>query len=257
MTVGHLERVRVESEDTLGGLQPCRRSTPNRGHRRCSSCGRGRGDDRPDRDERRLVGDLLGLFDRGFDSGTTFSPPSTIWNVPPVMPRSAQGCSSVSAMLVLCSIEISLLSQNTIRLPSCWVPARDEASLVTPSSMFRRTRSHRCGDRTGWCPRGHPDRTVHAHSARPSPCRPRRPGPDRAGPVVISTPLVCRNSGGPASSNPTYAATRCRRVPTRNRPDRAADTGSGWNARRTGTNRSRPSQCTSLGSCRITRWNSV
>ncbi|CPU64691.1 Uncharacterised protein [Mycobacteroides abscessus] len=39
----------------------------------------------------------------------------------------------MNAMSVSSSIEILLSSQITTRLPSCWWPASEEASLVTPS----------------------------------------------------------------------------------------------------------------------------
>ena len=43
--------------------------------------------------------------------------------------------SSLNAMIVLSSIEMWFSSYSSVRLPSCWVPAIDEASLLMPSSM--------------------------------------------------------------------------------------------------------------------------
>ena len=78
-----------------------------------------------------------------------------------------------------------------------------------------------------------------------------------SGPVVISTPWCGGTPDGPGSATPRSAAPADRRSPGRTRPGTAGCTGSGLECPADSTNRSRPTQCGSAGSCRITRWNSV
>ena len=101
----------------------------------------------------------------------------------------------MNAMLVSSSIEILLSSQIRIRLPSCWWPASDEASEVTPScrspsdAMTYTWWSN--GDSPG--PAAGSSRPRSRREAIAMPTAEARPWP--SGPVVISTPVVWPSSG--------------------------------------------------------------
>ena len=101
--------------------------------------GAGQADDRAQRDDRRLAG--LGLArrcERGVQrvdvlARTRRLRSSRRAGCASRRPRSARATSSVNAISVSPSIEIWLSSQITMRLPSCWWPASEEASEETPS----------------------------------------------------------------------------------------------------------------------------
>ena len=105
-------------------------------------------------------------------------------------------------MEVLSSMEMWLSSHKTVRLPSFWVPAREDASADTPScrqpspamtyTSWSNTDSPRgvAGSRRPW--------TRREFMAKPT----AEARPEPSGPVVISTPLVCPNSGWAGVSDP-------------------------------------------------------
>ena len=69
-----------------------------------------------------------------------------------------------------------------------------------------RGEARRRGGRTGWSRRARPGRAGRARGGRPWPCRPRWPGPGRAGRWWSPRPGCGRAPGGPGSGCPTSAA---------------------------------------------------
>src|SRR5690625_7078137 len=99
-------------------------------------------------------------------------------------------------------MEMWLSSQKTIRLPSSWVPASEEASEETPSCRSPSEAITYTRWSNGEVPSG------ASGSSRP---RTRRwanaiptavASPWPSGPVVVSTPVVCPTSGCPGVSEP-------------------------------------------------------
>ena len=98
-------------------------------------------------------------------------------------------------MSVSPSIEMWLSSQMTVRLPSSCVPAIDDASDVTPSCRSPSEAMTKIWWSNGLVPgaASGSNRPRSRRAAIAMPTADARPWP--SGPVVISTPVVCRNSG--------------------------------------------------------------
>ena len=169
--------------------------------------GGGPANDGAQRDERGLrglgLGGLKSLIQSGgvLLVGSVLAEPVDALNVPAVGLVAGQDV-LVEAMEVLSSIEMWLSSQMTVRLPSSWVPASEEASADTPSSkqpspamtytLWSKTDSPSgvLGSSRPW--------TRRAFMAKPT----AEAMPVPSGPVVISTPLVWPYSGWPGVRDP-------------------------------------------------------
>ena len=144
-----------------------------------------------------------------------------------------------------------------MRLPSCWWPASERRLVVTPSSMSPSRGDHvdvvveRAARRARASGSNRP-RSRRAAIAMPTAL----PTPWPSGPVVVSTPAVCPCSGWPGVSEPQVPqrleVVELQAVAGQVELDVEGQAGVPADS----TNRSRPSQSGSAGSCRMTRWNS-